>query len=554
MNNYINLTRLFIKSLKINKANKKSGRILFNILLWICILFIFIPFILLFSVFVIHMINELNDVGYAKIGFEVLLMIISIFTFIFSFNILLNELYFSEDIENLISLPLKPTEIVAAKFTSCFIIENFLLFILLFCSCISYKIAVGVPLINIIILIPEIIFLPMIPMIYCGIILLFIMNLLKKVTTKKVLHRIGFFFIMILVTGIFILLLKLTNFNFEKYVTNFAKGNHEFLVYMRVLFPHIKLFANSLDSINVQSMVLYYGINLIYIAIALCLSKKLYYSGVIEFFNKDTEKKLSSIRLQRNNIVKTTEQAYSEKEIKTLFRSPTFFINCILINGIWPIFVYLLAKISLSSHSLSEIKKLVHTNNDYMILIILLYIVGISIIVPAINSIASSSFSREGKNYYFIKYIPMKYHKQWQIKLNISLIISFIGINVFTTIFYGIIKMNPLLMILLYIVSFLCILNISWIGILIDSLFPKIIWDEEADALRENYNSFIVMGFALFIFGVLCVGGYYLWKKTSFTYIGILTTILLILIISNGVLSLLATKLISDSIKNQENV
>ena len=62
------------------------------------------------------------------------------------------------------------------------------------------------------------------------------------------------------------------------------------------------------------------------------------------------------------------------------------------------------------------------------------------------------------------------------------------------------------------------------------------------------------MGFALFIFGVLCVGGYYLWKKTSFTYIGILTTILLILIISNGVLSLLAPKLISDSIKNQENV
>ena len=125
---YLDLTKLFIKSLRINKLNKKGGRVLFYLLITILVLFVFIPILAIYSVFIYETMSKLNELDMAVAGFEALLFIVSIFSFVFGFNVLLNELYFSEDIENILPLPVKSETLVAAKFSSCFIVENLILF------------------------------------------------------------------------------------------------------------------------------------------------------------------------------------------------------------------------------------------------------------------------------------------------------------------------------------------------------------------------------------------------------------------------------------------
>ena len=95
---YLDLTKLFIKSLRINKLNKKGGRVLFYLLVTITLLFIFLPILAIYTIFVFETMRKLNDVDMAVAGFEALLFIISIFSFVFGCNVLLSELYFSEDI------------------------------------------------------------------------------------------------------------------------------------------------------------------------------------------------------------------------------------------------------------------------------------------------------------------------------------------------------------------------------------------------------------------------------------------------------------------------
>ena len=98
----------------------------------------------------------------------------------------------------------------------------------------------------------------------------------------------------------------------------------------------------------------------------------------------------------------------------------------------------------------------------------------------------------------------------------------------------------------------MCISFVSFIGLLIDSSFPKLIWDDEADSLRENYNAFIAMGYSLLLFAILCGGGYYLIDKGSITISQFTLISILILLIGNLLLYLISRRKISHNILNQE--
>lgn len=554
MTSYLDLCKLFIKSLQINKFNRRGGKFFFYFLIFITILFVFVPFILIFTIFIYEMLLKLDAVGYASYGFEALFYIMFIFLFIFSFNVLINELYYSEDIDHILPLPVKPEVLFASKFTSCFIVENIILYIILLFAIMAYVFALSLPITHTLLGIIGIIFLPIIPMVYVSLILLIVINILKKIANRKLLKRIEYIFIGLLILGITFLLLKMSTINFEAYVEDFANGNHLFLDIMKYIFPSVPFFVGGLEKCSVIKMFISILINIIYFIGLVFLSHFLYYDGVTAIATHDTSSRKSSLNRMNDYKVRKPLVEYFIKDLKILFRSPTFFINCILINIIWPIFVFIIIKIGLPTYTISSMRNLISIKDSNFYMIILLFVIGISIIVPAINSIASSAFSREGKNYYFIKYIPMKYGLQWREKYLLSFIISFIGIELFSIPFFIIIS-TPIINILFYIViSILCISFVSLTGILIDSAYPKTIWDDEADSLRENYNSFVAMGFSLLLFGILCLGGYYLYDHLLINLNLFILYSFIILVFINLILYYVCNKKISYYIISQENV
>jgi ABC-2 type transport system permease protein len=552
MTNYLDLTKLFIRSLRINKLNKKGGKFLFYLLITLTVIFVFLPILAIYTIFVYETMRKLNDVDVAVAGFEALLFMISIFSFIFGFNVLLNELYFSEDIENILPLPIKPETIVASKFTSCFIVENVILFIFLLLAVFAYIGALNLPLYYVLIALIGIIFLPMVPMVFCALLLFAIISFLKKFLKSASIKKVGYILLGILIFLVVYFLWKVSSVDFEKYIENFAAGDHTFLEIMKFIFPPVYFFAKGLNQGSIIYMLLSVIISCIYFGIMILTAKKFYYNSVVGITSKDTDSKVRSHNKITNFEVKKPIIQYFNKDIKIIFRSPTFLINCILINIIWPVFIFLIFKIALPDYTISFMKEAVTSQDAVFNFRMLLLVIGIPIIITSFNSLASSAFSREGKNFHFMKYIPLKYGLQWREKFFVSFIISFIGISVYAIPFFLVIHV-PILQLLLYLLLIvLCISFISFIGLLIDSAFPKLIWDDEADSLRENYNTFIAMGYSLLLFAILCGGGYYLFDHNEITLsqFTIFTTILLI--IGNILLYLLSRFKISKNIKNQE--
>lgn len=552
MTNYLSLVKVFIRSLSMTKPSTKKQMIVTKLLLVLVSLLIILPFVVVSGLFIYTVTNSLVEYNYETIGLEFMCILLCVFTFIFSFNVILNELYFTGDIENLLPLPLKPREIVGAKIASIFCAESLVQLLVIFFSVIGFFFALGLSFKNFLLGILGMITLPMIPIIYCSIISLLIMSFTRFIKNKETIRKVGLVFVLAVLMLFVYFLGALQNFDLELYIEGFVNGDQTFLHVMRGILPHINLFIDILVTGSIRSLLLYILVNIGFIVVLLGLADVCYFKGVVGLSSKDTESKKSSSNILNNIKVENPTNSYFKKEIFTLFRTSSYFLNCILINFIWPIFVYVICKLKFPDLTLSKLKNLVTSTDNNTLIIIFMFVIGVSILLPALNSIASSSFSREGKNFYFMKYIPMDYSSQVYVKLLVSFIIAFIGVNVFSLIFYLFIGLKVSTAFIFLIISFLAILFICSLGIIIDSINPKLVWDDELNALRENSNNFIVMGISIFMFIVLAGLCYLLYK--SFGLALAFTSILLILILLNAIVYDLNRRFTVKNIVEQENL
>lgn len=552
MTNYLSLAKVFIRSLSMTKPSTKKQMIVTKILLAFVSLIIILPFVVVSGLFVYTVTNSLVEYNYETIGLEFMCILLCVFTFIFSFSVVLNELYFTSDIENLLPLPIRARQIVGAKVASIFCAESLVQLLVIFFSVVGFFFALGLPFKNFLLGILGMVTLPIIPIIYCSIISLLIMSFTRLIKNKETIRKVGLGFVLVILMLFVYFLGALQNFDLELYIEGFVNGDQTFLHVMRGILPHINLFIDTLVTGSVSSLFLYILVNIGFIVILLGLADVCYFKGVIGLSSKDTATKKSSSNILKNIKVEDPTNSYFKKEVRTLFRTPSYFLNCILINFIWPIFVYVICKLKFPDLTLSELKNLVTSTDNNTLIIIFMFVIGVSILLPALNSIASSSFSREGKNFYFMKYIPMDYSSQVSVKLLVSFIIAFIGINVFSLIFYLVIGLKVSISFIFLIISFLAVLFICSLGIIIDSINPKLVWDDELNALRENSNNFIVMGISIFMFIVLAGLCYLLYK--SFGLVLAFTSILLILILLNAIVYDLNRRFTVKNIVEQENL
>ena len=542
MSNYLSLTKAFLKSLRRVNTNSKKNKHLYRILLFFTIIFVVIPFLIISASFIYDTTIKLVDINYESIGLKILCYIMCIFTFIFSFSFVLNELFFSNDIEKLLPLPIKPVQLVMSKFTICFIVESVIQVAVIISGIYGYVSALNLSFINVLISLIEILTIPLIPMLYTAMICLLIMHFTKFIRNKENVKKLSIVFVIILIILLCLFINQIKDFNFEAYLQNFVNGDHKFLNVMNIIFPHIDMFTNTLTNGSIISLLEYILINTIYVVLFILLTKKVYFNSVIDLTSKNNNTNKSSTNILKKSKRKNVIISYLSKEFKVLLRTPSFFINCMIINVIWPVIVYVLYQISYIDYSIDKIKGLLSVGDVKTQLILMLLVFIISVLVSSMNSIGATAFSREGKNFEFIKYIPLSYKTQWLIKFLIGFIISFIGINLYLVIFYIMIGFNIVTILELILLSILSISFVCLIGIYIDSVQPRLYWDDENNALRENYNIFISMGICTFIMVVVYIIAYsWLFKKYMFSYNSIYWIVILVLLIIN-IITLVITK------------
>jgi len=554
MSSMISLAKSFIKSNSMSKPTDKGQKIKIMVLSIFSMVFIMLPVLAGVGIMVKTMTEALTPVGFSEFGLQLMLYITCVFTVVFGINVLFSELYFVNDIEHILPLPLRAFQIVGAKFLSVCYMENIMQFMMILCCIIGYGIGMNgnMGILQWIIGVVGIMFMPIMPLAMCGIISIILMGFTRLVKSKDIIHKLTILLSFAVLVVVAMSITSLQAIDLGEIIEKMARNSEEGFGVLNTIFPTVALYVNAISKGSIVEILLYIIVNVLAVVVMLAIGEMLYFRGVIGLTTVGTKKKTENIK----KIIESSKQkgvgyAYFLKELKILLRTPAYMTNCIGVNFIWPIFVYAVYKLKGFNYTIEELRLMYKNNEDNMQLIILLGVVGISILITALNSISSNSISREGKHFAFMKYIPVSYKIQWNVKAIIGGMFAAMGVLIYVIPACIIVKV-PLLHTLGYVVlSLLFILGISYMGIYIDSIQPKLIWEDELGSLRENYNTFFSMAIAIGMTVVVCVGGYFLFKGMNNIALEILVLLGLI-IIFNVIILLLTKKYYIKNIENQE--
>jgi ABC-2 type transport system permease protein len=154
--------------------------------------------------------------------------------------------------------------------------------------------------------------------------------------------------------------------------------------------------------------------------------------------------------------------------------------------------------------------------------------------------ITPTAISREGQNVYFMKFIPMPYFAQLLAKVFSGLIISLVGILCFLIPIAWFIKLPLNLVLIALVASILASVFMNFLGMIADVLHPKLVWEQEASAVKQNMNVIFTMipafGLSFGIFILIAV-------LPNATWVSLL---LFLMLIAMDVLVVYLTKVVGD--------
>jgi ABC-2 type transport system permease protein len=498
MSNYIALTKILLKnSFSASFSGKSKGKIngrIKNIALLVLIGISMIPIIGGIAAVVWSSYGIFKSIGQEGLILGSGLLSVCMIVLFFGIFYIMNVFYFSKDVESLLPLPLRPSTIMAAKFTVTLFYEYLTELVILAPILISFGLVSKAGIVYYLYAVLAFLTLPIIPLVYSGILNIILMRITNISKHRDKLRNIGGIVGMFL--AIFVNMKIQTSFSngsaSEQLKNLLMSGNNSLLNTMTGIFPTNRFLTLALINSNslkgAVNVLLYIAISALLIALFLSLGESLYFKGLVGISeSKSKRKKLTSEELSRTSVKSSVVRAYTMKELKLLVRTPVYFINCVLMNFIWPVVLLVPMFANLGeAGELEQFKEIVRAGS-YNGLVLAIAFAAI-LFASGTNGVTSTAISREGTNIFINKFIPVSYTEQLMGKIMAGVILGFaalLSMLVAAAVAFAI----PLhLMLLIALTGLLAVFFTSFIGILIDLNYPKLYWDNEQKAVKQNMN------------------------------------------------------------------
>jgi len=535
------LTKVLLKNGFGVKASgrKKIGQIILAILLALC----FVPFFSGMFFLVSSMYDVLKVIQQEGVILSLGIAATSFTIFFFGVFYVINVFYYSDDVEKLLPLPLKPSEIIGAKFLVTVVYEYLTEIFLILPVFIAYAYKSGVSVMYYVYALTVFILVPVVPLSIASIVVMIVMRFTSIAKNRDRFRMVGGLIGMFAAIGFNYAIQTFTKRSMDpsELQEMFSSGQNSMIQVVSRIFPGTKFAALSIvNNGNIQGMVnllIFVLITLASFMVFLYIGEILYFRGVIGITeNAAKRKKVSSEQLERISIRQSKLKAYTVKELKLLFRTPIYFMNCVLINFIFPIILCIPLITQPNSNSeLDGLKTIVRSGTFDGIVLAIGF--AAAMIISTLNCITPTSISREGQNFHVSKFLPVCYKTQILGKVISGILISIIGvlaIIAFSAVFIGV----PVhLIIMLTVISLFGIVCMSFTGVMIDLLHPKLNWDNEQKAVKQNINPVFNMLLGV-IFGAAIV-----WAVFKFNFDAAATFGMIILVF--GIIDFVLYKLVS---------
>ena len=533
MNKIINLTKVFLKTAFSNMNTQmgmpsKSNKIVSKILY--VVLFLYLAAIV--SLFSGGMVESLKIINQQEIFIGLILLVVTAFCVIQTIFSSINVFYFTKDNEYILPLPLKPYEIILAR-TNVLIITEYIVTVLIgFIPLLVYGVLTSASMSYYLLMFVALVLVPILPILLVSIIVMIIMSFAKITKNKNKFQLIATILVLSIVIALSLSTTKLQDDITNEQLAHMLVEANGMVDLLKGYFPTLDYVISSLtsDSIVVALIellkVLVFTISgvIVYVFIA----QKIYFKGLVgNLFSSSSKKKNIKINTNKYNNSKLYK-SYISKEFKCLIRNPVFFMQCLLPAILIPLLMIVMVILQMKNSITPQMSEQLNSFNGNTF-IVACVILGVIQFFSMFIYIAITAISRDGKNAIFMKYIPVSLYKQYIYKCipnivmgSITSIISIVVANI-------ILKLDMLMIVLVFIAAIIMNVAESIILIIIDLKRPKLEWDSEYAVVKQNFNLIFPMIISMIAIFIIILAGVFLTNIN--VYIGIIILSLIFAII-----------------------
>ncbi|MCR0446018.1 hypothetical protein MKC76_14705 [[Clostridium] innocuum] len=505
MRKYLSLTRFLLKNsmgMMSDGKSKKALNVFIYGVLAVCMIPLGFTLYMMFNTAMAQLQPLQQEGAVLALGFH----ISSLVTFLFSIFLIPSIFYFSKDSETLLALPLPPQTILSAKFSVCLVYEYAFTLIVCVPLYIAYanNAAIGIPYILLALVI--FITLPIYPLVLSSIITMLLMRFVPFFKNRDRFNMIVGILSIILAFGFsFAMNSGTIAEDPNALISMLTQGNNSMISLFSKIFPAIPFAAEALIGSDALQLVYYILITCAALAVLVILGKWLYFKGAIGFSEtKSSRKELSAkdfARVSRHSKVRT----YLIKELRLLIRTPVYAINCIGMCILMPIMllvIFITADADVLLQQLPDITPYL----DGMLPYAVLAGMASGFLFSNLNMISSTAISREGTNISFMKYIPMSLKQQLQAKVLSGILMSVISMLLTMVCVYFLLPIFPLTWYFAAAAaSLITIVLGNYASLALDILHPKLVWEQEAAAVKQNMSGIVSMLAGMAMTVVTCV-------------------------------------------------
>lgn len=477
------------------------------------------------------MINVLKEIEAQAVFIDLVFMMVFFLNILQAVFSSINLLYFSKDTDSILTLPLKPYQIILARTNVMLILEIAVNMLIGLVPLVIYGIKLNCNALYYISVVIGLILLPVLPVIIISLISMVIMSF-SKITKNK--NKFQLFTTLIMLALVVAFSIGITKIDSEtmtdEQMAQTLTSAGGFTKMLKTYFPTFGFLSDSVHSNNILTILLETVKTVLVtfagVIIYLLCAQKLYFKGLIGSLYSGEKTKKGKIKINAKS--GKLGFTYVLKELKILVRNPVYLVQCVLPALIFPVLFIGLIFI-LPEEETSGITNALSMMLEFNKPLILMGLVAAMQFFAMFIYVSITAISREGKNATFIKYIPVPLYKQYIYK-----IIPNILMNIFSTVIVlGIVRyllsISITDLIIVFAVSILMNISLSMLCLIMDLKRPKLQWNTEYAVVKQNMNLIFPMIFGTINIGIIIFVNTTLKMYSAYIQLAIITLIYILL-------------------------
>ena len=536
-----------ISALKYSFKKEKNKRwepiaILMALLVGIC------PLIVLY----IFLMNSIFNVG-SMLGQPDLVLTLAFIAaqtmiLIFGLFYIMGSFYFSRDLETLVPLPLKPYEIIGSKFIIVMINEYLTAMPLLIPPIIIFGLGTHQNIIYWFKGILLVLTAPVIPLIISAIFVMLLMRIVNLRRNKDLFTIIGGFVGLFLAIGINMVIQKFAQASGTGHLKNILTSQSGLIEQIGRKFPPSIWATFALADKGIKgwgNLLLFLSVSVVLFFALLWLANLVFYKALIAGQEVTRKRKVMTKGEISKKYGKISNPIISiiNREWKLLFRTPIYVINGLTGVFVGPLIIFMMFFVQSSDPDMKKLLGFI-SNSKYGFYVALGGL-GIMLFTAGMNVVASTSVSREGNTFWIAKMIPVSPKRQVMAKFIQGYMVSLIGVLTTCLVLATFFKFPLPRLLWIGALGILTSVSMTALSLMLDVIHPKLVWNSEQEAMKQNMNSLLGMLVSLLIIALLGLCAFLLihWNISEWMII----TAMMILSTVFGVFSLLSLIRIAES-------